>query len=61
MTRQENKSTEHPESSESLHDVLIRLDKATELLEGLEELGVENRQELQELMERLERQIDEAE
>ncbi len=61
MTKQESGNTGRPAPPASLHDALIRLDRATELLEGLEELGVDSRQELQDLMERLERQIDEAE
>jgi len=46
--------------SRSLHDLLLRLDRATEILEGLDELGVECREELQEMMEQLEREIDDT-
>jgi hypothetical protein len=45
----------------SLHEQLLLLDLATEVLEGLEQLGVENRQELEELLERLERQVADSE
>jgi hypothetical protein len=41
----------------SVADILSRLDLATEVLEGLDELGVDNRAELESLMEQLERQI----
>ena len=41
----------------SVADILARLDLATEVLEGLDELGVDNRAELEALMEQLERQI----
>jgi hypothetical protein len=44
-------------SSPSVADLLARLDLATEVLEGLDELGVDNRAELLELMDQLERQI----
>lgn len=36
---------------------LMRLDLATEVLEGLDELGVDDRDQLQALMKQLERQI----
>ena len=41
----------------SVHQLLLRLDLATEVLEGLDELGLETRTEVEELMARLERQI----
>jgi hypothetical protein len=47
--------------SRSVHDLLLRLDLATEVLEGLDELGVRNREELEALLARLERQITDAE
>jgi hypothetical protein len=41
----------------SVHVLLLRLDLATEVLEGLDELGVETRAEVEQLLVHLERQI----
>ena len=41
----------------AVHQLLLRLDLATEVLEGLEELGLETRAQVDELLTRLERQI----
>jgi hypothetical protein len=41
----------------SVHHLLLRLDLATEVLEGLDELGLETRAEVEELLTTLERQI----
>jgi len=41
----------------SVHQLLLRLDLATEVLDGLDELGLETRAEVEVLMARLERQI----
>jgi len=41
----------------SVHQLLLRLDLATEILEGLDELGLETRAEVEQLLVRLERQI----
>jgi hypothetical protein len=41
----------------SVHQLLLRLDLATEVLEGLDELGLETRAEVEQLLVRLERQI----
>ena len=41
----------------SVHQLLLRLDLATEVLEGLDELGLETRAQVEELLNRLERQI----
>lgn len=41
----------------SVHELLLRLDLATEVLEGLDELGLETRTQVEELLTRLERQI----
>ena len=46
--------------SASIHQLLLRLDLATEVLEGLEELGLETRAEVERLLDRLERQIADA-
>jgi hypothetical protein len=46
---------QRPASTEAL---LLRLDLAVETLENLDELGVDNRAELQALLRQLERQID---
>jgi hypothetical protein len=50
-----------PDAEElSEHELLLRLDLATEVLEGLDELGVETRAELEALVDRLERLISES-
>jgi hypothetical protein len=56
--------TDQPQSAEdsqgetaAVHQLLLRLDLATEVLEGLEELGLETRAEVEQLLVRLERQI----
>ncbi len=41
----------------SVHELLLRLDLATEVLEGLDELGLETRAQVEELLTQLERQI----
>ena len=41
----------------SVHQLLLRLDLATEVLEGLDELGVETRAEVEALLANLEQQI----
>jgi hypothetical protein len=41
----------------AVHQLLLRLDLATEVLEGLDELGLETRAEVEQLLVRLERQI----
>ena len=41
----------------SIHQLLLRLDLATEVLEGLDELGLETRAEVEQLLVRLERRI----
>ena len=41
----------------SVHEILLRLDLATEVLEGLDELGLESRSQVEELLARLEAQI----
>ena len=46
-----------PGDKPSVHALLLRLDLATEVLEGLDELGLDSRAQVQELLTRLERQI----
>jgi hypothetical protein len=53
-------TNEETSRSASIHDLLIRLDLAVEVLEGLDELGVDNRTQLEALVHRLERQIAES-
>jgi hypothetical protein len=45
------------EETASVHQLLLRLDLATEVLEGLDELGLETRAEVEQLLVYLERQI----
>jgi hypothetical protein len=44
----------------SVHQLLLRLDLATEVLEGLDELGLDTRAEVEELLATLERQITDS-
>ena len=46
-----------PSEAASVHQLLLRLDLATEVLEGLDELGLETRAEVEQLLGDLERQI----
>lgn len=46
---------------QAVHALLLQLDLATEVLEGLDELGVDNRADLEALLARLERQVADAE
>jgi hypothetical protein len=46
-----------PGDGPSVHELLLRLDLATEVLEGLDELGLETRTQVEELLTQLERQI----
>ncbi len=48
---------ESGDSALSDHEILLRLDLATEVLEGLDELGLESRAQVEELLTRLEAQI----
>lgn len=51
-------SAEHSQGeTASVHQLLLRLDLATEVLEGLDELGLETRAEVEQLLVHLERQI----
>ena len=50
-----------PEERASVHQLLLRLDLATEVLEGLDELGLETRAQVEELLSRLEREIADSE
>ena len=45
---------------QSPHQLLLRMDLATEVLEGLDELGLDTRAQVAELLAELERQLDEA-
>ena len=40
-----------------VHELLMRMDLATEVLEGLDELGLETRAQVEELLARLEQEI----
>jgi hypothetical protein len=46
-----------PGETASVHQLLLRLDLAAEVLEGLDELGLETRADVEQLLVRLERQI----
>jgi hypothetical protein len=51
---------ERRDRPDALHTLMLRLDLAMEVLEGLDELGVETRTELMALLEHLERQVSES-
>lgn len=57
MTSRDAPAGETGRPAESVQTLLRRLDLAMEVLEGLDELGVQDRDELLTLMESLERQI----
>ena len=60
MSEAEQAPGDSPEERASVHQLLLRLDLATEVLEGLDELGLEARTQVKELLTRLERQIADA-
>jgi hypothetical protein len=57
MSDTRESAQESPEETASVHQLLLRLDLATEVLEGLEELGLETRAEVEQLLVQLEQQI----
>jgi hypothetical protein len=57
MSESPQRRESSPGDEASIHQLLMRLDLATEVLEGLEELGLESRTQVEELLTRLERQI----
>ena len=57
MSQAERAAGESGDNRLSVHEILLRLDLATEVLEGLDELGLESRSEVEELLARLEAQI----
>ena len=44
----------------TVHELLLRMDLATEVLEGLDELGLDNRAQVEELLAELERQVGDS-
>jgi hypothetical protein len=57
MSESARNRDDSPGDGSSVHELLLRLDLATEVLEGLDELGLETRTQVEELLTRLERQI----
>jgi hypothetical protein len=57
MSESPQRRENSPGEKATVHELLLRLDLATEVLEGLEELGLETRTQVEELLTRLERQI----
>ena len=57
MSSESDVPAESGAPARSQHELLVTLDLATEVLEGLTELGVETREQVEALMEQLERQI----
>ena len=60
MSQPENTPDTLEDDRLSVHEILLRLDLATEVLEGLDELGLESRSQVEELLNRLEAQIADA-
>ena len=58
----ERPAADHPASdkSRSVHELLLQMDLATEVLEGLDELGLDTRAQVEALLAKLEREIGEA-
>lgn len=59
MSGRRTSGDETEDEPTSPHELLMRLDLAQEVLDGLDELGVDNRADVEALMQRLERQIAE--
>jgi hypothetical protein len=57
MTESPRSANDSPGDTVSVHQLLLRLDLATEVLEGLDELGLDTRAEVEKLLTDLERQI----
>jgi hypothetical protein len=57
MTESPQSRGDSQEDTASVHQHLLRLDLAMEVLEGLDELGLETRAQVEELLAQLERQI----
>ena len=60
MSEQDRPAVDSGDDERSVHKLLLRLDLATEVLEGLDELGLESRSQVEELLARLEAQIADA-
>jgi len=60
MTSQDMGNVQEDDQRLTVHELLLRMDLATEVLEGLNELGLDNRAQVEALLARLERQIDDA-
>ena len=57
MTAFRETAADPPDVVASAHELLLRLDLAMEVLEGLDELGLESRSQVEALLTRLEQQI----
>ncbi len=57
MTESQGSTKDSPGDPVSVHQLLLRLDLAAEVLEGLDELGLDTRAEVEKLLTDLERQI----
>ena len=60
MSERDRPAVDPKDDERSVHELLLRLDLATEVLEGLDELGLESRSQVEELLARLEAQIADA-
>jgi hypothetical protein len=60
MTDSPSANGDSQRNATTVHQLLLRLDLAMEVLEGLDELGLQTRTEVEELLARLERQIGDS-
>jgi hypothetical protein len=60
MSAQLPQDTSGADMPRTIHELLLRMDLATEVLEGLVELGLDTRAQVEELLANLEREIEDA-
>ncbi len=60
MSEQPTAANPTADKPRSVHDLLLRMDLATEVLEGLDELGLDTRLQVEELLVEVEREIGDA-
>lgn len=60
MSDQRRATNDPEDDTPTLYELLLRLDLATEVLEGLDELGLDSRSEVQELLAQLEAQVSDT-
>lgn len=60
MSEQPTTANSAADKPRSVHDLLLRMDLATEVLECLDELGLDTRAQVEKLLAELERQLGDA-